>query len=155
MLERLARAASVASWSLIGLVVMLVFGASLALWLRAVWSRRQRRRRARIAYTGESNAGALLTERGYEVVDRQVMRPWPVRVGEQLVEIELRVDYLVRRRGRLYVADAKTGRLAPSLRHGATRRQLLEYLIAYQADAALLVDMQSHRILEVDFPGLE
>lgn len=136
------------------LVAALMLGlVSLTLWLRAQWLRRRRRQRARHAASAELDAMALLARRGYEIVDRQATRRWPVRVGAELVEVELRVDYLVTRRGRLYVADAKSGRLAPSIRHGSTRRQLLEYLIAYRADAALLVDMETRKVLEVHFPA--
>ena len=36
----------------------------------------------------------------------------------------------------------------------ATRRQLLEYLLAHEADGALLVDMDAEVVVHVEFPGL-
>jgi hypothetical protein len=69
--------------------------------------------------------------------------------------VELRADYLVRRGSERYVAEVKTGRVAPCLSTAATRRQLLEYRLAYAADGVLLVDMEHKCIHEVEFPMLE
>ena len=65
-----------------------------------------------------------------------------------------RADLLVERDGRLYVADVKSGALATDPTLPATRRQLLEYLLAYEVDGALLVDMEARQIREVVFPAL-
>ena len=67
--------------------------------------------------------------------------------------IALRADLLVERGGRRYVAEVKTGEAAPSLATAATRRQLLEYLIAYRVDGVLLVDAERGSVHEVEFPG--
>lgn len=69
--------------------------------------------------------------------------------------VELRADYLVRRGSERFVAEVKTGRVAPCLATAATRRQLLEYRLAYAADGVLLVDMAQRRIHEVVFPSLD
>jgi hypothetical protein len=66
--------------------------------------------------------------------------------------IELRADLLVSRAGRRFVAEVKTGASAPRLQTPATRRQLLEYSVAYDADGVLLVDIDAQRIHEVRFP---
>ncbi len=70
------------------------------------------------------------------------------------VEAGLRADLLVERRGRVFVAEVKTG---PAARPTApdTRRQLLEYRIAFDCDGVLLVDMDAERVLRVDFDLLE
>ena len=39
-------------------------------------------------------------------------------------------------------------------RHAATRRQLMEYAIAYDVDGVLLVDMESEKVRRVAFPEL-
>ncbi len=51
----------------------------------------------------------------------------------------------------MLVAEVKTGERAPSLTTAATRRQLLEYAVAYGADGVLLVDPEAGAIREVDF----
>lgn len=67
------------------------------------------------------------------------------------MEIELRADLLVRQGARRFVADVKTGAEAPKITTAATRRQLLEYRVAYAVDGVLLVDMASRRVHLVEF----
>ena len=62
-----------------------------------------------------------------------------------------RVDLLVVRHGKRFAVDVKTGDIAPDPRHPATRRQLLEYLLAFEVDGVLLVDMRARRIHEIAF----
>ena len=66
--------------------------------------------------------------------------------------IVVRADLLVSRGARRFVAEVKTGARAPRIETAATRRQLLEYAVAYDVDGVLLVDMEEHTISEVEFP---
>jgi hypothetical protein len=45
--------------------------------------------------------------------------------------------------------------MAPQPRHGATRRQLLEYRLAFDVDGILLVEPEHALIREVRFPTVE
>ena len=56
--------------------------------------------------------------------------------------------YLATRGSRRFVAEVKTGALAPSLDHAPTRRQILEYCAAFDVDGALLVDAEQGRVRE-------
>lgn len=136
--------------TILALSVLFVVAATLVVrrWL----VRLVRQRRARRAGIGERRGARLLERAGYRVLEAQAVRAWPVQFGQRRVLLQLRVDYLAERGGKLFVADAKTGELATSDHSSATRRQLLEYLIAYQAHGALLVDMHRQRIVEVTFP---
>jgi hypothetical protein len=71
------------------------------------------------------------------------------------VTFGLRADYLVARKGRRYIAEVKTGRLAPRLSHGPTRRQLLEYSAAFDVHGVILVDADAETLthVEIDLPG--
>ncbi len=152
VLEELqARATS--DWLL--LLLALLAAAWFALRMQQFLQRRRRRRRSADAQDAERRAAQLLHESGFEILARQAPRRWTVLFDDHVQRLQLRVDYLTRRGGRLYVADAKCGQLATSWNHAATRRQLLEYLLAYQADGALLVDMERERIIEVRFPELD
>ena len=57
-----------------------------------------------------------------------------------------------RRGGELLVAEVKTGEAAPSLATAATRRQLLEYHVAFAADGVLLVCPERGAIHRIEFP---
>lgn len=125
-----------------------------ALALRALARRAASRRakvRARRAAAGESDATALLAAAGYEVLATQCRLIWTITCDGEPVEIELRCDALVAREGRRLVAEVKTGERAPSLTTAATRRQLLEYAVAYRADGVLLVDPEAGLVREVQF----
>jgi hypothetical protein len=109
------------------------------------------RRRARVSLAGESAAEQLLADAGFTVVDRQVAHVWHVAIDDDLHETALRCDYLVARDGERWVAEVKTGDLAPSLATAATRRQLLEYQVAYAAAGVALVDATAGVVHEVRF----
>jgi hypothetical protein len=102
------------------------------------------------AVDGEVGARALLERAGYAVLEHQVEGSWTVRADGEAVTFGLRADYLVLREGRRYVAEVKTGRLAPRLSHGPTRRQLLEYSAAFDVHGVLLVDADVETITHVE-----
>jgi hypothetical protein len=140
-------------------VVVAVVAAIVALWLaRALrrWrgSYRARGRAAR-AGAGEDRAAALLEEAGYRVLARQVRLAWAPLVDGEPHPLELRADYLVERGGEQLVAEVKTGEEAPSIAAAATRRQLLEYHVAFAVDGVLLVCPERGAIHRVELlvPG--
>jgi hypothetical protein len=108
------------------------------------------RARSARAVDGELGAFALLERRGYEVLERQVPGSWTVRADGEPLTFGLRADYLVAHKGRRYIAEVKTGRLAPRLSHGPTRRQLLEYSAAFDVHGVVLVDAEVETITHVE-----
>lgn len=130
----------------------------LVLWV--LWRRaatrvgRGNRRRGDRARRAEFDAEDLLAEYGWTVVDRQVTRRWPMEVDGELVEATLRADLLVEQDGFRFVAEVKTGRDATRPTFPSTRRQLLEYRLAFPVDGVLLVDMEAGEVVEVVFPEL-
>ncbi len=136
--------------------VVAIAAAVLALWLAALvrrWrgSLRAKRRAAR-AGAGEEAAAVLLADAGFTIVERQARVAWAPLVDGEPLFMELRVDYLVEANGELLVAEVKTGDEAPSLETAATRRQLLEYHVAFAADGVLLVCPERRSIHRVVFP---
>lgn len=135
---------------------MLLFTVLLALW--SLWllrrgSRRSRRRTQR-AQRGEQAAERLLTRAGYRIEDRQVSVRSSFVVNGEDVAFLVRIDLLVRRKGRAYVAEVKTGSSAPDPAHPPTRRQLREYAALFPDHGILLVDVEAQQIHRIDFPVL-
>jgi hypothetical protein len=135
-------------------------GATVVLALIAVKATLRRRRRSwrarsrsRRALAGELDAEALLQAHGYRVCERQVRASYVARVDDAEVDVALRVDLLVERDGGRFVAEVKTGEVAPDLTTAATRRQLLEYATALDVDGVLLVAPERGRVVRVEFPG--
>jgi hypothetical protein len=122
---------------------------------RLVWARALRRwalrRQAARAQEGEERAEVLLRAAGYAIVARQAVGSWTVHADGLPFVVDLRADYLVSRDRRRYVAEVKTGRLAPRLQTAATRRQLLEYRFAFDVDGVLLVDADAERVSSIEF----
>jgi hypothetical protein len=142
------------------LVACLLAGALIALVLARMarsWrgSRRARVRAAR-AGEGESDAVGLLEAAGYRIVAKQARAWWTPTIDGEPHETELRADYLVEADGALFVAEVKTGEQAPDLSTAATRRQLLEYEIAFSvalgSTGVLLVCPERGTIHRVEFP---
>jgi hypothetical protein len=127
-----------------------------ALWLARVLRRMRgswrARVRARRAGAGEERASALLEAAGFTVLERQARVTWAPLVDGEPRHLELRADYLVEAGGELLVAEVKTGELAPSVETAATRRQLLEYHVAFGVDGVLLVCAERGTIHRVVFP---
>lgn len=133
--------------------------AALVQTARLTWGQLTRtwkaRSRARRATAGEVRAETLVMRAGYEVLARQVPGRWTVHADGEPMEVALRADLLVSRAGRRYVAEVKTGRVAPRLDCAATRRQLLEYRVAFGVDGVLLVDAESDRVVVVELGSLD
>ena len=110
------------------------------------------KRRGARAVRGEEAAEVLLEEAGYEVLERQLGLTWEIDCDGEPMQFLLRADLLVERDGSQYIAEVKTGEFAPSLANASTRRQMLEYSIAFDSPIVLLVDIERETILEVEFP---
>jgi hypothetical protein len=125
-------------------------------WLASQIARTRARLRGRAhnvrGLRGERDAEKLLRRAGYTIRARQVRCGYAVEVGPESLEVALQADYVVERAGQLLVAEVKTGKHAPRFEHAETRRQLLEYQLAFQADAVLLVDVEGGVLREVRFP---
>ena len=135
----------------IAVAVAVVLVQTLRLWLLAGRPTRLARARSRRGLRGEAAAEPLLERLGYQVEARQSTAVWSVVVDGEARSFSLRADFLVRKDGRRLVADAKTGERAPLVSSAATRRQLLEYRLAFDVDGVLLVDVETGEVQEIEF----
>ncbi len=130
----------------------LALEAWLALRVRATLARGQARAQAVRAQRGEREAEKLLRDAGYRVIERQRRASYVIEVDARPNEVELIFDLVVERDGERYVAEVKTGEQAPRLSRAETRRQLLEYQLATDTRAVLLVDPEARTLTKVRFP---
>ena len=114
---------------------------------------RATRRRNRMALRGEEIAEKLFKKHGYRVVERQAVGEWWMWIDDEAVDVQVRVDFIVKRRRKLYAAEVKSGKMVTDPAFSATRRQLLEYHLVFDVDGVLLVDTESRQIHAVDFPA--
>jgi hypothetical protein len=140
----------VASWLAIALAAFVVLVVMVRAWLR---SARVHARSAR-AYAGEKEAASILRARGYAILGAQVVTEYPVQIDGVTIAMGLRADYLVSKNGARFIAEVKTGTHAPRIDTASTRRQLLEYELAFDVDGVLLVNADTERIHTIAFPTL-
>lgn len=139
---------------LLAAVALALVALAWAWWRDGRWARASRRRNA-AAQDGEDAAVALLEAAGYTVTETQPSGCVIVEVDGEPLEIDVRADLLVEDDRGAWVAEVKTGRTAADVRHGATRRQLLEYRLAFDVTGVLLVDVLAGRVHEIAFPALD
>ena len=141
-------------WLLAALVVSA--GAAIVQTGRLAWAgagRRWRlRRRWARARRGERDAELWLRRAGFTIAGRQVRAELSYAVDGSPSAVEVRADLMVERGGRRFVAEVKTGARAPRPTHVETRRQLLEYAHAFDADGLLLVNAERGTIHEIRVP---
>jgi hypothetical protein len=140
-----------APWALALLLLLL------GVWLGLRLARRRGRRRVarsrKLGKKGEARALALVKGAGYRVVETQCTGESTLIVDGRAQTFTVRADALVERDGRRYVAEFKGGREAAKLSNRATRRQIIEYALAYPCDGVLLVDAVGDVLHRIELPG--
>lgn len=131
-------------------IVLLVVG----VWAGRGWRRWIERRRAararRLGRRGERKGLRLLERAGYHIDESQVSAHVGLLVDGERRRYPVRADALVRRDGLRFVAEIKAGPANATLSHRGTRRQILEYIHAFDADGVLLVDVPGRRVQRVE-----
>ncbi len=140
-------------WGSAVCVILLVgFGVWLGGRLRRLSERRAGKLHNARGQAGELRAVELLRSRGYRVRARHVSRSYRLEVDEGGEEVQLIADFIVERDGQRWVAEVKTGKHAPRVGHADTRRQMLEYQLAFGTPGVLLVEPEAGRVRVVNFP---
>jgi hypothetical protein len=105
------------------------------------------------AHRGEQDAESLLVAHGFRILVRQPRAVWAPQVDNVAMPFDLRADLLVQDMvtHEVLIAEVKTGDFAPALTTAATRRQLLEYQLAFAVNAILLVTPERGDIARVQF----
>jgi Holliday junction resolvase-like predicted endonuclease len=135
---------------LLGLALLALVPA-LVMLARSALRRRRMRLRFERGAEGEREAAALLERAGYTIEAAQAATRYEVDVDGARAEVAVRADFVVSRGGERFVAEVKTGRVAPRLETSATRRQLLEYQHAFDVGGVLLVDADARTVQRISF----
>lgn len=132
-------------------VVVALLGALGGLRMRRALTSRTSSRRTRHGLAAERAAERLLERHGYRIVARRLAGGYALSIDGEPHAVKLYADFLVTRGGRELLVEVKTGD-ATHLGHADTRRQMLEYQLAFDVGALLLVDADEGTISEVAFP---
>jgi hypothetical protein len=111
-----------------------------------------RNRKFKKGFLGEIKAGKYLKKKGYEILEYQKELRYNYYVDKEQVEVRVRPDYIVKKAGKTYIAEVKTGVSAPNIKKNRdTRRQIMEYSFSFNYNGVLLVDIDNEKILKVEF----
>ena len=130
-----------------GEIFCLVLFVKISNWLRT----RRLRKRFSKSRQAEKEAEKILRKNGYAIIDAQKSKPLLITIGDKIHRYLVRIDYLVRKRGKVFVVEVKSGEKIPYITNRETRRQMLEYYLAYQPYGILLLNMKNKNISEVKF----
>lgn len=134
------------------LALVMVIGAWLASSWRKYKLKRDSSKAAKNGLKAEKEAEKLLKKLGYTLLQRKPPASYWAVVDGEPVNVSLSGDLLVEIKGKTLLAEVKTGK-AVKLDHEGTRRQLLEYQLAFGVDGLLLVDMEAKAVRTVRFPA--
>lgn len=112
---------------------------------------KQAKKRAVISNRAEQKAEKWLKRNGFQIIERQQSRPLIIKAGTTHHRYQIRIDFLVKKSGRTYVVEVKSGSQNRHITNRETRRQLLEYFLAYQPDGIILFDMETKKFSEIKF----
>lgn len=130
-----------------GGIICLILYIKISNWLKA----ERLRKRFSKSRQAEKEAEKILKKNGYAIIDVQKSKPLLLTIGDKIHRYLVRIDYLVRKKGKVYVVEVKSGEKIPYITNRETRRQMLEYYLAYQPSGILLLNMKNKSISEVKF----
>lgn len=99
----------------------------------------------------ELDAKAYLKNKGYSIVDYQSTYEHSYRIDGEKQCTEIQPDYIVKKNGKKYVVEVKSGTSAINIKNRNTRRQLLEYDYVIENDGVFLLDMENRDLKLVQF----
>jgi len=141
--------------NLILILVLIIGGGIICLFLyikSSNWIRAKRlKQRFYKSRQAEKDAEKILRKNGYTIIDVQKSKPLLITIGDKIHRYLVRIDYLARKRGKIYVVEVKSGEKIPYITNRETRRQMLEYYLAYQPSGIILLNMKTKTISEVKF----
>lgn len=136
----------------LGAVSTLALAQAASAWLSHFLRRRRIISRVTRAGDGEREAARYLQNTGFTIVGTQVAATYTLTVDDAPMPVDVRADLVVKKGARRFVVEVKTGKVAPRLDTPATRRQLLEYQLAFDVDGVLLFDAEASALRTITFP---
>ncbi len=99
----------------------------------------------------ELQAKNFLKSKGYTIVDYQSTYQHKYLEDGEVHYADIQPDYIVKKNGKKYIVEVKSGSQAISARNKSTRRQLLEYDYVVENDGVFLLDMENRQLKLVQF----
>ena len=99
----------------------------------------------------DDKARKILEHLGFSVENDYAKHTMRVFQDGQPLDLPVQPDIIVSKGGKSYVVDIMQKNEMSQVSDPKTRRQLLEYFVAYKPDGVLLMDMENKRIHDIRF----
>jgi len=99
----------------------------------------------------EQQAKSFLKSKGYTIVDYQSTYEHKFWEDGEAQYADIQPDYIVKKNGKKYIVEVKSGNTAISATNRNTRRQLLEYDYVVENDGVFLLDMENRQLKLIKF----
>jgi len=139
-------------WALI--LISVIGGAILYRVITARMRASRLRKQVSRGAKGEERAKQYLLKNGFTILEEQASRHPTLLVDGERRAFSIRADFLVSKKGRIAIVDAKTGKSGSDPCAINVRRQLFEYLHCYKVDDVYLYDADHSRLLEIRFQSV-
>lgn len=133
------------------LILALILSACVLFFFPRTRTRLRRRRRLTRARKGEAEAIQFFEDQGYTIVDMQQKKTLVTWINGNPRYHNLMADFVVKKGGKTYIVEVKTGKQPPRPTSADTRRELLEYFLAYRPYGILVVDLQKKTMHTIAF----
>jgi Holliday junction resolvase len=136
-------------------ILIVVIAILVILLLKYKYTEYTKRRKQRKQFSRgvklENEAKSYLEKKGYKVIYEQHEYIHQYEVNGVIHKSVLRPDYIVSRKGKMYIVEVKSGKSAISIANSGTRRQILEYDYVIENDGIFLLDMENKELQLVKF----
>jgi len=99
----------------------------------------------------EAQAREFLESKNYKILEEQKTYHHKYLVNGVSFKSKLILDYVVKKKDKIYIVEVKSGTSAIHLKNKDTRRQLLEYDFAIENDGVFVLDMENQNLQLVEF----
>lgn len=100
----------------------------------------------------EEEGRKVLIEQGYKIISKNQKHSYYIQQDNSKIKITIETDYIVYKNKRKLIVEVKTGIDSPKITNRNTRRQILEYYSFIENDGILLLNMETKKISEINFP---
>ncbi|MCG8571405.1 MAG: hypothetical protein MJB14_14820 [Spirochaetes bacterium] len=100
---------------------------------------------------GETTAKKYLLRNGFKILAEQLTLHSEMKINDLAHQYTTRIDYLVKKKGRIAIVEVKTGKKAINAKLTDTRRQIFEYYHLYRPDDLYLFNADEEKLEKITF----
>lgn len=132
-------------------ILGIIFGA-LFFYRIAQWIKKKRLQvKLNNARKAEIQAIKLLQKAGYKIVDTQKRVQVKTKIDGVNYTNTIVADLIVKKKGKTYLVEVKTGKQTNNITAPNIRRQLLEYFLIFKPHGLILLDMAEKKMHRFEF----